>query len=416
MPKIVTPLNDKTIKSLKPKDKAYTKTDGQGLRILVKPDGTKLWEYEYTSPTLKKRRKTSFGTYPQTTLSIARSKREDNIKLIRNGIDPLEVKQENKKEKQLSKQLQENTFEVVAKEWHKNYKNQVTENYHNKLERALELYLFPYIANKPITTVTRKDIIHILQTLKDKDLVETANRTFMILNKIYMYAVTLEKTPHNITADIDKKIILGKQEKVHYPTFTKNEDIKGLLLSIDDYQGEESTQYALKILPYLFVRSFNLRNMTWEEIDLKNKVWIIPANKMKTKKEFILPLPHQVVSILEKIKVNNTNSEYVFPGIRSMQRPISDNTLVSALRRMGYTKEEFVPHSWRSVFSTIAYENINTHGYAGEVIEALLAHQETNRVKDAYNRATYKEPMKELIQWYADYLDCIRSDTKNSKI
>ena len=408
MPKVVLPLNDKTIKNLKPKDKAYTKTDGQGLRILVKPNGIKLWEYEYTSPTLKKRRKTSFGNYPQTTLEVARTKREANIKLIRESIDPLEVKKQEKEETQLAKEVEANTFEVVAREWHKNYKDQVTENYHNKLERALELYLFPYISTKPITEVTRKDIINILHELKDRDLVETANRTFMILNKIYMYAVTLEKTPHNITADIDKKIILGKQTKVHYPTFTKDKDIKGLLLSIDDYQGEESTLYALKILPYLFVRSFNLRNMTWEEIDLKKKEWIIPSNKMKTKKEFILPLPHQVVSILEIIKDNSINSDYIFPGIRSMSRPISDNTLISAVRRMGYTKEEFVPHSFRSIFSTIAYENMDKHKHSGEVIEALLAHQEANKVKDAYNRATYKKPMRELIQWYADYLDAIK--------
>lgn len=253
------------------------------------------------------------------------------------------------------------------------------------------------------------DLIEILQDLKNKDLQETANRTFMIISKIYMYAVTLEIVPHNITADIDKKVILGKIVKTHYPTFTKEKDIKGLLLSIDDYNGDVSTQYALKILPYLFVRSFNLRNMLWEEIDFKNCEWIIPSNKMKTKKEFILPLPHQVIKLLEEIKSFNSDSIYVFPGLRSRNTPISDNTLISALRRMGYSKEEFVPHSFRSVFSTIAYENIKTHGYSGEVIESLLAHQESNKVKDAYNRAKYKEPMKELIQWYADFLDIIKT-------
>ena len=410
MPKVVTPLNDKTIKSLKPKDKAYTKTDGQGLRILVKPDGTKLWEYEYTSPILKKRRKTSFGTYPQTTLSLARNKREQNINLIRQGIDPLEEKRIENQERKSLEEIKLNTFINIADEWHLNYKDEVSENYHNKIYRALELYVYPFIGKTPITEITRKDIINILQTLKSKELTETANRVFMLLNKIYMYAVTLEKTPHNITADIDKKIIIGKKEKVHYPTFTKPKDIKGLLLSIDEYQGELSTKYAMKILPYLFVRSFNIRNMLWTEIDFKTNEWIIPANKMKTKKEFILPLPHQVVSILEDIKKECIDSIYVFPGIKSSNKPISDNTMISALRRMGYSKEEFVPHSWRSVFSTIAYEHINTHGFSGEVIESLLAHQETNKVKDAYNRATYKEPMKKLVQWYADYLEGLKDE------
>lgn len=408
MPKIVTPLNDKTLNSLKAKEKAYTKSDGDGLRILVKPDGTKLWEFEYTSPTLKKRRKTSFNTYPQTTLAIARDKRNAFVKLIREGIDPLEQKQEIKKEINEENQRRKDTFEKIALEWHTNYKTEVTENYHNKLERALELYIFPFIGSKPISEVTRIDLINILQTLKDKDLLETANRTFMILTKIYMYAVTLEKVPHNITADIDKKVILGKIVKKHYPTFTKEKDIKGLLLSIDDYDGEISTQYALRILPYLFVRSFNLRNMLWEEIDFKKSEWIIPSNKMKTKKEFILSLPHQVINLLEEIKTYNIDSKYVFPGVRSRNTPISDNTLISALRRMGYTKDEIVPHSFRSIFSTIAYENIKNHGNSSEVIEALLAHKETNKVKEAYNRALYKEPMKELIQWYAKYLDEIK--------
>lgn len=410
MPKIVTPLTDALIKSLKPKEKGYTKTDGQGLRLLVKPNGTKLWEYEYTSPTLKKRRKTSFGNYPQTTLTTARKKRGAYIDLIRNGTDPIEQKQLSTKQAKEQNEIKSNTFKSVALEWHENYRGEVSENYHDKLLRLMELHIFVYIGSAPVTEVTRKDLINILQTIKEQDLLETANRVFMLLNKIYKYAVTVEKTPHNITADIDKKIILGKKRKVHYPTFTKEQDIRGLLLSIDEYQGELSTQFAMKLLPYVFVRSFNIRNMAWGEIDFDNKEWIIPANKMKTKKEFILPLPHQAISILEELKNHEIDSDFVFRGIRSPNKPISDNTLISALRRMGYTKEELVPHSFRSIFSTIAYENIDKHNFSGEVIEALLAHQETNKVKDAYNRATYKEPMRELIQWYADYLDGIKNE------
>ena len=149
--------------------------------------------------------------------------------------------------------------------------------------------------------------------------------------------------------------------------------------------------------------------MLWNEIDFENNQWIIPANKMKTKKEFILSLPHQVIKLLEEVKIYNIDSQYVFPGIRSRDRPISDNTLISALRRMGYKKEEFVPHGFRSMFSTIAHENMNNHGYSSEIIEALLAHEERNKVKAVYNRATYKEQMKNLIQWYADYLDGVKN-------
>ena len=406
MPRVVTPLTDTQLKSLKPQDKAYIKSDGGGLRILVKPNGVKLWEYEYTSPTLKKRRKTSFGNYPQTTLANARTKRDQHIDLIRQSIDPLERKQTAKTEQRALDEAQSNTFLEVASKWHDNYKSHISENQQYKIWRSLELHVFPSIGSNPITTVTRKDIVNILVTLKENGTLETANRIFSNLNRIYKYAVTLEYAPHNIIADIDKQVLLGKRDRAHYPTFKKTKDIRGVLLSIDEYKGELSTTYALKLLPYLFVRSANIRNMDWDEIDLNNQEWAIPAHKMKTKKEFILPLPHQAVTILKEYKNLGTgNNRVVFNGIRSDNKPISDNTLISALRRMGYTKEELVPHSFRSIFSTIAYENMGDHGYSGEVIEALLAHKEINKVKDAYNRATYKEPMKELMQWYADYLD-----------
>ena len=226
----------------------------------------------------------------------------------------------------------------------------------------------------------------------------------MLLNKIYKYAVTLEYVPHNIIADIEQRNILGKREKNHYPTFTKKEDIKGLLLSIDEYSGDYTTKMALKMLPYVFVRSFNIRHCEWSEIDFENKEWIIPASKMKTKSEFILPLSNYVIELLTEVKKFTSDSKYVFASLKDKNRPMSDNTLISALRRMGYTKEEFVPHSFRAMFSTIAYENSNSkdgHNFTGEVIEALLAHKETNKVKEAYNRSSYKDAMRGLIEWYA---------------
>jgi len=411
MPKIVTPLNDALLKSLKPQSKAYTKTDGQGLRILVKPNGTKLWEYEYTSPTLKKRRKTSFGNYPHTTLAIARSKRDTNIKLIREGIDPLEVKEAEKKEQQELEHTKVNTFEKVSKEWLKQYRTTnkpITDQHRLKILRLFELHIFPSIGSKAIKEISIQDIFIILDTMKNKKIIETARRAYYYMNRVYKHALKREYTQQNIIGNIDIIDDIGGKSDIHYPTFTKEKDIKGLLLSIDEYQGELSTKYAMMLLPYVFVRSFNIRNMTWEEIDFKNEEWIIPASKMKTHKEFILPLPHQAIKILKEVKAQGINSNLVFPGIRSEKRPISDNTLISALRRMGYTKEELVPHSFRSIFSTIAYEHMSEHNCSGEVIEALLAHQEANKVKEAYNRATYKEPMRKLIQWYADYLDRVK--------
>lgn len=413
MPKIPVQLSDTKIKSLKAKAKNYTEPDGNGLQLLVKTTGSKLWEFRYTSPQTLKRRKTSFGTYPTTTLKSAREKCKEYLTLIDTGIDPIE---ENKKQVKQTKQEQikeKNTFKKVSLDWLKNYESEVSENYHAKITRAIDLYTYSYIGNKPITEVTRLDLIEILQDLKNKGLKETANRTFMLLTKIFMYATTHEIIPHNITADIDKKIILGKSVKKHYPTLTKEKDIKGLLLAIDEYSGDYTTKMALKVLPYLFVRSFNIRHWEWSEIDFNNKLWIIPANKMKTKIEFALPLPIQVIELLKQMQEFSGDDKYVFPSFRSKNTPMSDNTLIAAIRRMGYTKDEFVPHGFRAMFSTIAYEKANAddgHKYTSEVIEALLAHKEVNKVKEAYNRAKFTDSMRGLTTWYADYLDGIKHE------
>ncbi len=411
MARTVIPLNDTQLKNAKPKEKAYTLSDGQGLQLLIKPNGSKLWEFFYKSPITLKRRKTSFSNYPKVSLKEVRNKRQEYQKLLNDGIDPIEKQKTEKKLIQQENIKKANTFFKVSQEWLKSYKNEVSENYHNKLSRALELYVYPFVKNYAIDEVTRLDIIDILEKLKNRNLLETANRVLMLLNKIFMYAVTYEYIPHNIIADIDKKIILGKAIKKNYPTFTKEKDIRALLLAIDEYQGDYTTKKALQMLPYVFVRSFNIRHCEWNEIDIKAKIWTIPAHKMKTKEEFILPLPNQVILILEEIKQFSGGGRYVFPSFRAKDKPMSDNTLISAIRRMGFTKEEFVPHGFRAMFSTIAYEKANEkngHNYTGEVVEALLAHKETNKIKSAYNRAKYTEPMRGLIQWYANYLDEVK--------
>ena len=408
MAKVPISLTDTKIKALKPRDKNYTLSDGQGLQLLVKPTGSKLWEFRYTSPTILKRRKTSFGTYPTTSLKSAREKRNKLLKLIDDSIDPLEKKENDTmaiKEEVVKK---ENTFYKVSQEWWQNYEKEVSEPYHVKLGKALENYIYPFIEKQPMDEIKRKDILEIIMDLKKRDLLETAKRVFILLNQIFRYAVVMEKTPHNIIADLDLKIIVGRIERKNYATFTDDEDIKGLLLSIDEYSGDYTTKMALKMLPYVFVRSFNIRHCEWSEINFTDKTWVIPAQKMKVKEEFILPLPPQVIDILTEMKKYSGSGEYVFPSFRAKDKPMSDNTLISAIRRMGYTKDEFVPHGFRAMFSTIAYEKANEedgHNYTCEVIEALLAHKETNKVKGAYNRSKYIKPMKGLIEWYADYLD-----------
>lgn len=404
------PLTAKEIQSAKPKEKKYKLSDGGGLFLQVNPNGSKLWRLKYRIN--GKAKEYAIGTLEFYTLAQAREQREILRKLVHQGIDINEKKKADKKEAAATEALQKNTFYEISQKWLKSYESQVSENYHTRLGRALKNYLYPTLKQAPIQEITRLDIIAILDDLKNRDLQETAKRTAMLLNKIYKYAVTFEYTPHNIMADIELKTVLGKREKKHYPTFTKEKDIKGLLVNIDEYQGDYSTKMALKVLPYVFVRSFNIRHMEWQEIDFKAKEWIIPAEKTKTKTEFILPLPHQVIDILKEVEVNALSGVYVFPSSIHKDRPLSDNTLISALRRMGYAKDEFVPHGFRAMFSTIANEKANEedgHSYTSEVIEACLAHKEPNKVKEAYNRSSYKEAMRGLITWYADYLEGVKN-------
>ncbi|MGK0255787.1 MAG: integrase [Arcobacteraceae bacterium] len=398
------------IKNTKPKEKKYKLSDGGGLFLQINTNGSKLWRLKYRIH--GKEKEYAIGVYPDISLAKAREKREELRRLIADGIDPNEEKKQNKLVQQKVEDKKQNTFYNVSQEWWVNYEKEVSEAYHIKQNKAMQNYIYPFIKNQPIEEVKRSDILVIIKDLKNKGLLETAKRVFILLNQIFRYAVVMEHTPHNIIADLDTKIIIGRIERKSYATFTQDKDIKGLLLSIDEYSGDYTTKMALKMLPYVFVRSFNIRHCEWSEIDFIDNVWRIPAEKMKVKEEFILPLPPQVIKILEEIRPFSGEGQYVFPSFRAKDKPMSDNTIISAIRRMGYTKDEFVPHGFRAMFSTIAYEKANEedgHSYTGEVIEALLAHKEPNKVKGAYNRAEYLNAKRELMQWYSDYLDVVKN-------
>jgi len=423
MARITEPLNDTKIRAAKPRAKEYKLFDGGGLYLSITPKAYKWWRIKYFFNS--KENRLSLGTYPTVSLKAARKKRDEIKELISQGIDPSQKRKDDKAKAKAIEAQKANTFYNISQKWLTSYQANVSENYHKKLSKALDNHLYAThelkgtqlsIKDKPIDKVTRKDIIFILEALKERGIHETAKRTAVTLQQIFKYAVTHEYIPHNIILDIDKKVVLGTRKQNNYPTITDPKEIKSLLIAIDNYSGDYSTQKALQILPYLFVRNSNLRLMEWQELDLQKCEWTIPKEKMKTKETFILPLPHQVVTILKEIKENQMSSKYVFVSSIHKDRPITDNTLILALRRLGYTKEQLVPHSFRSMFSTIAYTYANNpqkgHGYTSEVIEALLAHKEPNKVKSAYNRATYVEAMRGLIQWYGNYLD----EVKQSKI
>jgi len=401
------------IKALKTKEKAYTLSDGDNLQLTIKPNGSKLWEFRYYSPTTGKRRKSTLGTHPKTELATARKKALEYNQMIADGLDPID---ENKKSKELLKKITEkdkNTFEKVYNQWMDKFQNEISYTYYKKTDGRFKNHILPKFGKKPLADITHDEVIATLKAIDKQGKNETAHRLHTLLGQFYRYAVTHRIIKHNIIADIERKEILSKQkpqDEKHYPTLTSEKELKSLLLAIDEYGGEYSTRMALRLLPYVFLRSANIRQLEWSEIDFDTKMLTIDKSKMKGKKTFELPLPHQAIKILKEVQEADGTGRYVFKSFKGDQ-PMSDNTLITAIRRMGYTKEEFVPHSFRSVFSTIANEYIGKeggHNHINVIIERCLAHRTGGAVENAYNHAAYLNQMRELMQWWGDKLENIK--------
>ncbi|MFK5937081.1 MAG: integrase arm-type DNA-binding domain-containing protein, partial [Sulfurimonas sp.] len=396
----ITPLTATQIKQAKPKEKDYKLSDGGGLYLLVTKRNTKLWRIKYQFE--GKEKLLSLGAYPEITLSKARELREKYKTDIANGINPNEIKKEEKICQQEKELKALNTFKKIALERLEKQKDTFSEAHYKRTINAFKNDCFEYIGGKNIDEVTAKDLIKIMQKMNDRGVNDSARKLFYAISKTFKWAVANDKAERNPAADILLEEILGKKTKQHYPTITDNTGIKNLLTNIREYNGELSTKYALLMLAYTFVRPSNVRLALWSEIDLNAKQWVIPAKKMKTKDEFIIPLSDTLITLLKDIQLYSGNSPYLFPSTKSKTTPLSDGALLGAIRRMGYTKEEFTPHGFRAMFSTIAHEKSH---FKYDVIETQLAHSVGNSVSQAYNRAKYLDERVELMQWWSDYLD-----------
>jgi integrase len=401
MPKIATPLTDTKIKTSKPKEKDYKLSDGQGLFLLVKTNGTKLWRFDFTFAS--KRQTMSFGIYPEIGLKEARDKREKARENIKDGINPIESKSSN---------FEINTtFKFISDKWLSLQKDDWSETNYKKIKSNLENNAYPFLGNKNINDISRKDILILIERMEQRNATEYASRLLSNMQRIYKYAVTNEYVEHNIIADIDKRNSLKKRKVENHAAITKKEDIKQLLKDINsygiDYMADISTIYALKIAPYLALRPYNLRSLEWSEINFEKELIEIPKDKMKTDKDFVLPLSNQAILILREIEKFKSDSKFLFYSPTSKIRCISENTINHALHKMGY-KDKHTGHGFRAMFSTNAHEYISEHGFYSDIIEACLAHSEKNAIKAAYNRESkfkYLEEKRKLMQWWADWLD-----------
>ena len=404
MPKVVKPLTDKEIKASKAKEKEYKLSDGQSLYLVVKTNGTKFFRYDFTFE--KKRKSMSFGIYPDISLAEARSLKDKAKELLKQNINPIVEKNSSNNTDDI------NTFKNTAEKWLLRMKNDWVDNTFIKVVNVLENHAYPYVGNKAIKDITRTDILNIIDRMNKKGLFGSAEKLISNINRIYKFAVTYNYVEHNIVADIDKKNVIISTRHNHYPAITNEDDVKELINDIqsfeDLFKADITTIIALKLAPLVTLRPFNLCSLEWSEINFEKEYLDVPANKMKTKKDFVMPLSKQAIKILKTIEpFSSHKSKYVFPSPTSNIKNINDATINHALKKLGY-KDRHCTHGFRSTFSTITHEKVKEHGFSSDIIESCLAHEEQNQVKASYNRSSkmkYFEEKKELMQWWADWLD-----------
>ena len=403
MKRTVKKLTELELKKAEVKDKDYNLSDGDGLYFIVRKNGSKFFRLDFRYG--GKRLSMSLGTYPKISLKEARDKKDECKKLLSENINPIS-------EKRVKKSSESLTLGMVIDEWLKLRAKSSSEATVIQNRRMLK-NITNWLGNIAIKDIKRVDIINILEKIQNKGIIETAHRLLSLMNKIYMFAVTKEYIEHNIIADIDKKSVLVPSNKnIHHPAITSPEEIKELLKDINSieekFKSDISVIFIFKIIPYVFVRSENIRLMRWDELDLEKGIWEIPKEKMKTHIAFVCPLSRQAIDIIKQIEpYSRHRSGFVFPSPSKNDRGVSGATLSDTLNRLGY-KNRHTFHGFRSMFSTNAYECYKEHGFHSDIIESCLAHKEKNRVKASYNRESkykYFEEKKELMQWWADWLD-----------
>ena len=404
MPKRITPLTDTKVRTIKPAEKPKKLFDGGGLFLLVTPTGGKLWRLKYRFGGIEKL--LALGAYPQTSLADARQKRDDARALMLNGVDPRDIKKAQK-----AAGAQENeTFEVIAREWHTKFSASWAASHSNKIIRRFELYVFPWLGDRQIKSITAPDLLTVLRRIEAKGTLDTAHRTRQNCGQVFRYAVATGRAERDPSADLRGAIPPASGK--HMATITDPKEIAGLLRSIDDYRGSIVTRCALQLAPLFFVRPGELRHAEWSEFNLDAAEWRIPAEKMKAGVLHIVPLSRQALGVLREIHPLTGHGRYVFPSPRTDSRPMSSNAILSALRRMGFAKDEMSGHGFRSMASTL----LNEQGWNRDAIERQLAHAERNSVRAAYNYAEFMSERKKMMQAWSDYLFAIKAGAKIIKI
>jgi integrase len=400
-------LTDTAIRKAKPTDKPQKLADGGGMYLLVKPDGARYWRMDYRHD--GKRKTLALGVYPTVSLADARQRREDARRLLANGTDPNAVKKSAKLARAVAAAVAADTFEAVAREWlHKREASgETSEATIGKDRWRLETYLFPAIGSRPITEIAAKELREALRAIEDSGKAETASRTKITAGQVFRWAILEGKTETDPTAPLRRQFTTPTP--THRAALTDPAKIGQLLRAIDGFTGRATTRAALKLAPLVFVRPGELRGAEWAEFDLDGAIWRIPAERMKMKLPHLVPLSRQAVEVLRELQALTGGDRLVFPAIGKAGRPMSENTVNQALRRLGYGNDEMTGHGFRSMAAT----RLNEMGWNPDAIERQLAHAEPNKVRAAYTHAAqYLDERTRMMQAWADYLDGLQNGAK----
>ena len=397
-------LTDTAIRKTKPQSKPFKLSDGGGMYLLIKPDDGRYWRMDYRF--CGKRKTLALGVYPTVPLADARQRREEARKLLANGVDPCEIRKAAKATRTKQQTIAAETFEKVARDWmaYREARGETAETTANKDRWRLEAYLFPHIGTRPITEITALELRDVLKKAEEAGKRETASRAKITAGQVFRWAVLEGRTHSDITASLRGQFTTPKP--THRAALTDPRLIGELLRSFDAFTGQFSTQCALKLAPLVFVRPGELRKAEWTEFDLDGAIWRIPGERMKMKAPHVVPLSTQAVAVLRELHPLTGTGRYVFPSVRTASRPMSENTVNAALRRLGYGTDEMTGHGFRSM----AASRLNEMGWNADAIERQLAHAESNKVRAAYTHAAqYLDERTRMMQAWADYLDGLKN-------
>jgi integrase len=391
-------LTDTAIRNAKPKDKPYKVADAQGLYLLINPRGSKLWRVKYRKDGVE--RKLALGSYPEITLAEARGARDAARRQLAHSIDPNSAKRQARIEASIRAS---NSFKSVAEELiQKKTREGLADPTLEKMRWFVKL-LGTDLGKRPVTEITPQELLHELRKHERRGRLETANLLRAFASRVFRYAVATARAERDPAQLLIGALTTPKVK--HFPAITDPVAFGALLRAIQDYQGDPAVMYALKLTPHVFQRPGEIRQMEWTEVEFEKAVWIIPEEKMKMRQPHSVPLSRQSLAILADMRSLSGSGRYVFPSVRTLARPISDNTINAALRRMGYPKEQMTAHGFRTSASSLLNESGK---WNPDAIERALAHMVAGSIRRIYNQSAYWAERVEMSQWWSDYLDELR--------